>query len=135
MIENKIKSNINKVKADIEVEQDQLDRYKNYIKYIIDNKNVEQAAYHLFVLVPDYSKLNIKSGTEYKIIRYSCICNYMANKIDTISDADLTAFYFAMRRHSFNPESLCLYDGMKNIFYRRIEALSNKQSNNRLYLI
>lgn len=128
VIENKIKSNINKVKADIEVEQDQLDRYKNYIKYIIDNKNVERAAYHLFVLAPDYSKLNIKSGTEYKIIRYSCICNYLAGKIDTIADADFTAFYFAMRRHSFAHESLCLYDDMKNIFYSRIEALSNKQS-------
>ena len=128
VIENKIKSNINKVEADIEVEQDQLDRYKNYIKYIIDNKNVEQAAYQLFVLAPDYSKLNIKSGTDYKIIRYSCICNYLADKIVAIADDDFTAFYFAMRRHSFNPESLCLYDDMKNIFYRRIEALSNKQS-------
>ena len=128
MIENKIKSNINKVEADIEVEQDQLDRYKNYIKYIIDNKNVEQAAYQLFVLAPDYSKLKIKSGADYKIIRYSCICNYLADKIVAIADDDFTAFYFAMRRHSFNPESLCLYDDMKNIFYRRLEALSNKQS-------
>ena len=80
------------------------------------------------MLAPDYSKLNIKSGTDYKIIRYSCICNYLAGKIDTIADADFTAFYFAMRRHSFAHESLCLYDDMKNIFYSRIEALSNKQS-------
>lgn len=64
VIENKIKSNINKVNADIEAEQDQLARYKNYIKYIIDNNIVKQTAYHLFVLAPDYSKLNIKSGTD-----------------------------------------------------------------------
>ena len=122
VIENKVKSDINKIERDLGVDQDQLDRYKNFIKYLIDNNKVKNK-YYLFVLSPDYSKLKIDNEKEFKLLKYSQICNYLKDKIGNLGDNDFMAFYYAMRRHSFEHESLCLYDDMKNIFYSRIEEL------------
>ena len=77
--------------------------------------------YFLFVLAPDYNKFCIANEKEFKQLKYSRICNYLKDKIDFLCDSDFKAFYYAMRRHSFEHESLCLYDDMKNIFYYRIE--------------
>lgn len=121
VVENKVKSDINKIERDFGVNQDQLDRYKNFIKYLINNNKVKQKQYHLFVLAPDYSKLHIGNDKEFKLLKYSQICNYLKDKIDNLDDNDFMAFYYAMRRHSFEHESLCLYDDMKNIFYSQIE--------------
>ena len=126
VIENKVKSDINKVERDFGVNQDQLDRYKNFIKYLISNNKVKQKQYKLFVLAPDYSKLNIGNDKEFKLLKYSQICNYLKDKIAILGDDDFKAFYYAMRRHSFKHESLCLYDDMKNLFYKRIEDYHQK---------
>ena len=61
VIENKVKSDINKINRDIGLNQNQLDRYKNFIKYLICNNKVKQKQYYLFVLTPDYSKLSLDS--------------------------------------------------------------------------
>lgn len=121
VIENKVKSGINKIERDLGVNQDQLDRYKNFIRCLINNNKVKQKQYFLFVLAPDYNKFCIANEKEFKQLKYSRICNYLKDKIDFLGDSDFKAFYYAMRRHSFEHESLCLYDDMKNIFYYRIE--------------
>lgn len=130
VIENKIKSDINKIKRDLGVNQNQLDRYKNFIKYLIYNNKVNRKQYYLFVLTPDYSKLSIDNKKEFKHLKYSQICNYLKEKIDILGDSDFTAFYYAMRRHSFEYESFCLYDDMKNIFYSRIEKYAKQHITN-----
>ena len=130
VIENKVKSDINKIKRDLGVNQDQLDRYKNFIKYLISNNKVKQKQYYLYVLSPDYSKLSIDSEKEFKSLKYSQICNYLKDKINNLGDSEFMAFYYAMRRHSFEHESLCLYDDMKNIFYSRIEEYAKQYSKN-----
>ena len=127
VIENKIKSDINKIERDLGVNQDQLDRYKNFIQYLINNNKVKQKLYHLYVLAPNYSKLSIDDDQEFIPLKYSQICNYLKDKIDNLGDKDFMAFYYAMRRHSFDNESLCQYDDMKNIFYSRIEEFSSKK--------
>lgn len=121
VIENKVKSDINKIERDLGVNQNQLDRYQNFIKYLITNNKVKQKQYYLFVLAPDYSKLDIDEEKGFKPLKYSQICYYLKDKIGILGDSDFMAFYYAMRRHSFEYESLCLYDDMKNIFYSRIE--------------
>ena len=134
VIENKVKSDINKIERDFGVNQDQLDRYKNFIKYLIGNNKVKQKQYKLFVLAPDYSKLNIGNDKEFKLLKYSQICNYLKDKIGVLSDDDFKAFYYAMRRNSFEYESLCLYDDMKNLFYSRIEDYHHKLNFTKLNL-
>lgn len=121
VIENKIKSDINKIERDLGSNQSQLDRYENYIKYLIDNNKNQQTKYHAFVLSPDYNKPKLDYKKGFRTLTYSLICDYLKDKIDILGDADFKAFYYAMRRHSFEYESLCLYDDMKNIFYNRIE--------------
>lgn len=130
VIENKVKSDINKIKRDLGVNQNQLDRYKNFIKYLISNDKVKQKQYYLFILAPDYSKLIIDNENEFKHIKYSRICNYLKDKIDVLGDSDFMALYYAMRRHSFEQESLCFYDDMKNIFYSRIEEYAKQHTTN-----
>ena len=134
VIENKVKSDINKIERDFGVNQDQLDRYENFIKYLISNNKVKQKQYKLFVLAPDYSKLNIGNDKEFKLLKYSQICNYLKDKIGVLSDDDFKAFYYAMRRNSFEHESLCLYDDMKNLFYSRIEDYHHKLNFTKLNL-
>ena len=134
VIENKVKSDINKIERDFGVNQDQLDRYENFIKYLISNNKVKQKQYKLFVLAPDYSKLNIGNDKEFKLLKYSQICNYLKDKIGVLSDDDFKAFYYAMRRNSFEYESLCLYDDMKNLFYSRIEDYHHKLNFTKLNL-
>lgn len=48
VIENKVKSDINKIERYLGVNQNQLDRYKNFIKYLISNDKVKQKQYYLF---------------------------------------------------------------------------------------
>jgi hypothetical protein len=134
IIENKVKSDINKIERDLDVNQNQLDRYKNFIKYLINNNKVIQKQYFLFVLAPDYSKLSIVYEKKYKLLTYSQICNYLKDKIGVLGDDDFKAFYYAMRRNSFEHESLCLYDDMKNLFYSRIEDYHHKLNFTKLNL-
>lgn len=126
IIENKVKSNINKIERDLGENQTQLDRYENYVKYLIEDKNVEQKQYYAFVLAPNYNKPNLDENKGFKLLTYLQICEYLKDKIQELNDDDFIAFYHAMHRHSFECESLCQYDDMKNIFYTKIEEYFQK---------
>ena len=121
IIENKVKSDINKVERDLGVNQTQLDRYENYVKYLTENKKAAQTQYYAFVLSPEYNKPQLDDKKAFKQLTYRKICDYLDDKIAILHDDDFLAFYHAMRRHSFKYESLCQYEDMKNTFYYRIE--------------
>jgi hypothetical protein len=127
IIENKVKSDINKVERDLGVNHTQLDRYENYVEYLIKNDNVPQTLYRAFLLAPNYNMPQLDNDKAFKPLNYRQICDYLENKIATLNDDDFTAFYHAMRRHCFDCESLCQYDDMKNIFYSRIEEYKRKK--------
>lgn len=129
IIENKVKSNINKIERDLGENQTQLDRYENYMKYLIKDEDVKQKQYYAFVLAPNYNQPNLDENKDFKLLTYLQICEYLKDKIQELNDDDFMAFYHAMRRHSFECESLCQYDDMKNIFYTKIEEYWQKKLN------
>ena len=128
IIENKVKSDINKVERDLGVNQTQLDRYENYVKYLTQNIKVPQNQYFAFVLSPNYNKPRLDENKTFKTLTYKEICDYLEDKIAILHDDDFLAFYHAMRRHSFKYESLCQYEDMKNTFYTQIEAYHHQLS-------
>ena len=127
IIENKIKSDINKVERDLGVSQTQLDRYENYVKYLTEDQKVSQTYYYAFLLSPEYNQPRLDENKEFKPLTYKEVCDYLEDKIAILHDDDFLAFYHAMRRHSFKYESLCQYEDMKNIFYNRIEEYKRKK--------
>lgn len=136
IIENKISSGINKKKDEID-NKTQLDRYKNYIDYLIEEEKVEmeltraQREKFAFVLAPDYNMP--KDIRKYEELRYSDICSYLRQNEAAWkcvkNDADFYAFYKAMKRHSYSSESESLYEDMKKTFYTRIHQLQMKMVN------
>jgi hypothetical protein len=89
--------------------------------------DVPQTQYRAFVLAPNYNIPQLGKNKAFNKLTYRQIRDYLEDKIVTLNDDDFTAFYHAMRRHSFDCESLCLYDDMKNIYYSRIEEYKRKK--------
>lgn len=127
IIENKVKSDINKVERDLGMNHTQLNRYENYVKYLIKSGDVPQTQYRAFLLAPNYNMPQLDNDKAFEPLTYRQICDYLEDKIVSLNDDDFTAFYHAMRRHRFDYESLCQYDDMKNIFYSRIEEYKRKK--------
>lgn len=126
IIENKIKSGINKVKRELGNDLNQLDRYQNYVEYLIDNNKEEgRTKYHAFLLAPDYNMPSL-DGKKFEPLYYSVICDFLKNKNEVLHDLDFLAFYHAMCRHSHKSESLSRYEDMKHTFYCRIEKYTKK---------
>lgn len=125
IIENKIKSDINKVDEDVQLNQTQLDRYWIYGEYMvrIHGLKVQKAV----LLVPDYNIPNIKNHN-YTIIRYSQVCEFLKTRDEVFGDPDFHALYCAMLRHSHKYVSDMLYADMKCRFLRRIQS-QLKQTN------
>ena len=119
IIENKIKSDINKVDEDVQLNQTQLDRYWIYGEYMvrIHGLKVQKAV----LLVPDYNIPNIKNHN-YTIIRYSQVCEFLKTRDEVFGDPDFHALYCAMLRHSHKYVSDMLYADMKCSFLRRIQS-------------
>ena len=102
---------------------------RNHCPYCLHSKHVDiipgdRAEECHGDLEPVGAEIDSKKG--FKHITYSKICNFLKDRIDDLGDSDFKAFYYAMRRQSFKHESLCLYDDMKNIFYRRIEEYAKE---------
>ena len=86
-----------------------------------------QTQYFAFVLSPNYNKPRLDENKAFKTLTYKEICDYLEDKIAILHDDAFLAFYHAMRRHSFEHESLCQYEDMKNTFYTRIEEYKRNQ--------
>ena len=141
VIENKIKSDINKVNGD-KNNSTQLRRYYDYVQKLID-KNGEKDEEnldigkkpHYIILTPDYNipmievekddngrVLGTQMRTEYKIITYSELYNFLKDKKSIFeNDANFVAFFEAMERHTHKNVNDYLYYEMQEKFYRRIK--------------
>jgi len=119
VVENKIKSDINKIESD--KDGDQLERYFNYVNWLLREKCHKKP--HFFVLAPNYNvpKISDKMDNIYKIITYKDLYDFLTIA-DIHSDANFEAFYNAIRRHTFENISDYLYNEMKSRFFRQIKG-------------
>lgn len=127
VIENKIKSDINKVETDGK-ECTQLNRYVNYVEWLV-KKNTEKdkivkKQLKFFILTPKYN-IPIISDTEmkekYDIITYADLYDYLKDNQSVFSDdANFNAFFEAMKRHTYENVNDYLYYEMQEKFFRRI---------------
>lgn len=140
VIENKIKSDINRTKGDCKGE-DQLDRYKQYIKHCIaEQKNIKS---YFFILAPDYNMPSLEERKGYVPLYYSIlvgkskkgpnneeVVKLMRQYHETHKNENLwSAFHDAMKRHSYDYENDSLYEDMKNTFFARIKNCTPTSSN------
>ena len=148
VIENKIKSDINKVNGD-KNNSTQLRRYYDYVQKLID-KNGEKDEEnldigkkpHYIILTPDYNipmievekddngrELGTQMRTEYKIITYSELYNFLKDKKSIFeNDGNFVAFFEAMHRHTHENVNDYLYYDMLEKFVRRIKEANNSSS-------
>ena len=77
---------------------------------------------------PDYAKSHLQLEGNFQLLTYGEICEFLQNRQEVLNDCDFLSFYHAMRRHRFENESLCQYDDMKNVFYKRIESYIKTRS-------
>lgn len=140
VIENKIKSDINRTKGDSKGE-DQLDRYKQYIEHCIaEQKNIKS---YFFILAPDYNMPSLEERKGYVPLYYSIlvgkskkgpnneeVVKLMRQYHETHKNENLwSAFHDAMKRHSYDYENDSLYEDMKNTFFARIKNCTPTSSN------
>ena len=117
IIENKIKSKINKTQKDKTWDSSQLKRYMAYIKKIAPTDNKENS--RTYVLTPNYNMLSL-GDTGFQLLNYSEICLFLKGKKEVETDEDFKSFYKAMLYHSYNNECMSMYEKMKEEFYNRI---------------
>lgn len=129
LIENKIKSDINKKESDGQ-EGHQLKRYSEYI-------NLKYSNYYnkfFFILVPEYAKQNMLSKFEkdekyneskdvYKVITYKDIYEFLKQNHEVWDgDVNMHDFYNAMKRHTYETENEYLYHEMQEKLDRRLSG-------------
>lgn len=146
VIENKIKSDINKVNGD-KNNSTQLRRYYDYVQKLIgkngekDEENLDIGKKpHYIILTPDYNipmievekddngrELETQMRTKYKIITYSELYNFLKDRDEVEADANFKAFFEAMHRHTHENVNDYLYYDMLEKFVRRIKANQDKK--------
>ena len=124
VIENKIKSDINKKESDTKDNTTQLDRYYNYITWRTgkDGDSDKGKTAHFFILVPNY---NIPSNDElnenYTIITYKVLYDFLKKYNDLFAnDQNFIAFFDAIKRHTYSTSADYLFNDMKERFFKRI---------------
>ena len=126
VIENKVKSDINKIDTD-KPDEDQLDRYRDYVKWCLDKKEFgEQTQSFFFILAPNYQN-HIVSNKEIKgyiIITYKELYDFLDRSRSLWKDdINMCDFHKAMKRHTYKNVNDYLYYEMQEKFYRRIFKL------------
>lgn len=125
VIENKIKSDINR-KEDDKIGEDQLDRYRDYVESL---EKKEKEFY--FVLAPDYNMPDNIKDKGYSELTYSYLLKFLKDYHEEHKKEKLwSAFYEAMKRHSYSTENQSLYEDMKDTFFARIKEIRLNQDNN-----
>lgn len=77
IIENKIKSDINGIFVEDEIEKSQIDKYKDYLKELCE-KTEQKAKGLIFIFKPNYSK--VKSENVDKVINYSELYDFFVKR-------------------------------------------------------
>ncbi|MBR5324751.1 MAG: PD-(D/E)XK nuclease family protein [Muribaculaceae bacterium] len=127
VIENKIKSDINKKESDNE-DTTQLERYYNYANWLITEKekNDERSKAYFIILAPNYNKTTMREEMNdiYQTIKYKELYDFLSlNKTIFENDTNFMAFYEAMKRHTYDNVNDYLYYEMQDKFYNRINQI------------
>ena len=128
VIENKIKSDVNTVSTDTK-EKNQLDRYVNYISWLISKTDVSITP-HFVILTPDYNipKLSDEMREKYKIVTYGGLYDFLESKKEVFKDdLNFVAFFEAMCRHTHKNVNDYLYYEMMEKFIHRINAVNESK--------
>ena len=107
------------------------------IKEKLKESETPEIRSYYFILAPDYNMPSIEERKNYKPIPYSILTGskkegnnegavqLMHKYHNKYKEENLwSAFYDAMKRHSYESENDSLYEDMKNIFFTRIKELS-----------
>lgn len=126
VIENKIKSDIN-TKATDGVDITQLNRYVNYIEWVVKTKYQQKKPItHFIILTPKYNEPTIKDSSMkeiYKIITYADLYDFLYEHIlNFYNDINFVAFFESMERHTHKNVNDYLYNEMLEKFYQRINT-------------
>jgi hypothetical protein len=117
VIENKIKSDINKVGTDLG-NSSQLDRYVKYVENLKKNRTP-----HYFILTPNYNIPEIgdeEMKKAYRVITYKDLYEFLANKDEVKEDVNFRSFFNAMHRHTHENVNDYLYNEMQEKLMHRI---------------
>ena len=124
VIENKIKSDINTIATDGD-DSTQLNRYVNYVNWLIENNDGAKPESHFIILTPSYNRPTIKDenmAKMYSIIEYADLYNFLKEHLFSFyNDANFVAFFEAMERHTHKNVNDYLYFDMLEKFVRRIK--------------
>ena len=115
-------SGINTVATDIN-DRTQLNRYVNYIDWLVKNNCEQKLNSYFFILTPSYNKPAISKvmASKYKVITYADLYRFLKEHIYVFyNDDNFIAFFEAMERHTYNNINDYLYYEMQEKFYRRI---------------
>lgn len=125
VIENKIKSGINKKESDKKNDINQLDRYYKYVMWLTNKKDTSKdlgKTSRFFILVPNYNLIAYNELNEhYTIIKYKDLYNYLDKYKDLFAnDQNFSAFFNAIKRHTYLTSADYLYNDMKDRFFKSI---------------
>ena len=122
VIENKIKSDINTKKSD-KGSITQLNRYVNYVEWLIKHSEGEKPTPHFVILTPKYNMPEIGEDMKkvYSIVTYYDLYYFLQQNMSVFEDdSNFVNFYNAMFRHTHNNVNDYLYYDMMEKFVMRI---------------
>ena len=130
VIENKIKSDINTKESDKDGGTTQLNRYVNYVEWLIKSCDGAKPTPHFVILTPQYNIPEVGEDMKkiYSTITYHDLYYFLLkNKSVFEMDRNFVDFHNAMFRHTHNNVNDYLYYEMMEKFAQRIkEARDNK---------
>lgn len=127
VIENKIKSDINTIATDNN-DKTQLNRYVNYVDWLIKNNNCQkEPGCHFFILTPNYNipQISDEMKDKYKIITYRDLYEFLKDKTEVKNDQNFKALLEVIHRHTHDNVNDYLYYDMMEKFVRRINIINN----------
>ena len=122
VIENKIKSDINTKESDKD-DTTQLNRYVNYVEWLIEDCDGAKPKSRFLILTPKYNIPDVgeKMKNVYSIVTYHDLYHFLLeNKSVFADDSNFVDFHNAMFRHTLNNVNDYLYYEMMEKFVRRI---------------
>ena len=129
VIENKIKSDINTKESDKD-DATQLNRYVNYVEWLIENCDGTKSKSHFLILTPKYNIPDVGEDMKkiYSIVTYHDLYHFLLeNKSVFANDRNFVDFHNVMFRHTHNNVNDYLYYEMMEKFVHRIKQARNKK--------
>ena len=130
IIENKIKSGLNLIEKD-KNGVNQLDRYKGYTDWLLEEDENKNKSPHFFILEPNYNMVEVSKNMSkfYQPITYGELYDYLQSEgVKEIVDKDsnFTDFKNAMFRHTLSTQNEYLFYEMMEKFGKRLKEGSEK---------